>query len=71
MYCHDEGSTRYSPLKQVNTDNVQHLMLAWTYHLKTVGPRPEKMGPAGRGGGRRLSEATPIMVNDTLYLPTP
>jgi glucose dehydrogenase len=71
MYGHDEGSTRYSPLKQVNTDNVQHLTLAWTYHLKTVGPRPEKMGPAGRGGGRRLSEATPIMVNDTLYLPTP
>jgi glucose dehydrogenase/cytochrome c5 len=71
MYGHDEASTRYSPLKQVNTDNVQHLTLAWTYHLKTVGPRPEKMGPAGRGGGRRLSEATPIMVNDTLYLPTP
>jgi glucose dehydrogenase len=28
-------------------------------------------GPAGRGGGRRLSEATPIVVNDTLYMPTP
>jgi glucose dehydrogenase len=71
MYGHDDGSTRYSPLKQVNSDNVQHLTLAWTYHLKKEGPRPQKMGPAGRGGGRRLSEATPIMVNDTLYLPTP
>jgi glucose dehydrogenase/cytochrome c5 len=71
MYGHDDASTRYSPLKQVNTTNVQNLTLAWTYHLKREGPRPERMGPAGRGGGRRLSEATPIMVNDTLYLPTP
>ena len=71
MYGHDDGSTRYSPLKQVNISNVQNLTLAWTYHMKKEGPRPQKMGPAGRGGGRRLSEATPIMVNDTLYLPTP
>ncbi len=71
MYGHDDASTRYSPLTQVNTSNVQDLTLAWTYHMKKEGPRPQKMGPAGRGGGRRLSEATPIMVNDTLYLPTP
>jgi glucose dehydrogenase/cytochrome c5 len=71
MYGHDDASTRYSPLTQVNTGNVKDLTLAWTYHMKKEGPRPQKMGPAGRGGGRRLSEATPIMVNDTLYLPTP
>jgi glucose dehydrogenase/cytochrome c5 len=71
MYGHDDASTRYSPLTQVNTSNVKDLTLAWTYHMKKEGPRPQKMGPAGRGGGRRLSEATPIMVNDTLYLPTP
>jgi glucose dehydrogenase/cytochrome c5 len=71
MYGHDDASTRYSPLTQVNTGNVKDLTLAWTYHIKKEGPRPQKMGPAGRGGGRRLSEATPIMVNDTLYLPTP
>ena len=71
MYGHDDASTRYSPLTQVNTSNVKDLTLAWTYHMKKEGPRPQKMGPAGRGGGRRLSEATPVMVNDTLYLPTP
>ena len=71
MYGHDDSSLRYSPLKQVNTSNVQKLTLAWTYHLKTNGPRPLKSGPAGRGGGRRSSEATPIVVNDTLYMPTP
>lgn len=71
MYGHDDSSLRYSPLKQVNTNNVRNLTLAWTYHLKTNGPRPLKSGPAGRGGGRRSSEATPIVVNDTLYMPTP
>jgi len=71
MYGHDDASTRYSPLTQVNTSNVQDLTLAWTYHMKKEGPRPQKMGPASRGGGRRLSEATPLMVNNTLYLPTP
>ncbi len=71
MYGHDDASTRFSPLTQVNTSNVKDLTLAWTYHMKKEGPRPQKMGPASRGGGRRLSEATPIMVNDTLYLPTP
>jgi glucose dehydrogenase/cytochrome c5 len=71
MYGHDDASTRFSPLKQINTSNVQDLTLAWTYHLKREGPHPERMGPASRGGGRRLSEATPIMVNGTLYLPTP
>jgi glucose dehydrogenase len=71
MYGHDDASTRYSPLKQINTGNVQNLTLAWTYHLNKTGPRPQKMGAPGRGGGRRLSEATPIVVNDTLYMPTP
>ena len=71
MYGHDDASTRYSPLKQVNTSNVRNLTLAWTYHLKRTGPRPQKKGAASRGGGRRLSEATPIVVNDTLYMPTP
>lgn len=70
-YGHDDASTRYSPLRQINTTNVQNLTLAWTYHMKKEGPRPEKAGPASRGGNRRLSEATPIMVDNTLYLSTP
>jgi glucose dehydrogenase/cytochrome c5 len=71
MYGHDDGGMRYSPLTEINTGNVQTLVPAWTYHMKKEGPRPEHMGPPSRGGGRRLSEATPIMVNDMLYLPTP
>jgi len=71
MYGHDPESTRYSPLKQINTQNVQNLTPAWTYHLTKDGPRPKKSGPVGRGGGRRSSQATPIMVNGVLYMPTP
>jgi glucose dehydrogenase len=28
----DQGSTRYSPLKQIDTSNVQRLTRAWTFH---------------------------------------
>ena len=31
-YGHDAGGMRYSPLKQINTTNVQKLRRAWTYH---------------------------------------
>jgi len=71
MYGHDAASTRYSPLKQISTQNVQRLTPAWTYHMKKTGPRPTAAGAAGRGGGRRSSQATPIVVNGVMYLPTP
>jgi glucose dehydrogenase len=71
IYGHDESSTRYSPLKQINTENVQNLVRAWTYHLKKEGPRPLAAGAASKGGGRRSSQATPIMVKGKLYMPTP
>jgi glucose dehydrogenase len=71
MYSHDSGSTRYSPLKQINTQNVQHLAPAWTYHMKKDGPQSKSAGTVGRGGGRHSSEATPIVANGVMYLPTP
>src|ERR1700694_4845396 len=71
MYCHDESSTRYSPLKQINTQNVHNLVRAWTYHMKKEGARPLAAGSVGKGGGRRSSAATTIMVQGNLYMPTP
>jgi glucose dehydrogenase len=71
MYGHDDASTRYSPLDQINTGNVQKLAPAWTYHMKKDGPQSHLAGAVGRGGGRRSSEATPIVVGGTMYLPTP
>lgn len=71
MYGHDQSSTRYSPLKQINTQNIQNLTRAWTYHMKKEGSRPLAAGAVGKGGGRRSSEATPIVVRGMMYMPTP
>src|ERR1700722_2916119 len=71
MYGYDESSTRFSPLDQINTKNVQNLTRAWTYHLSVATPASQAAGPAGHGGGRRSSEATPIVIKGVMYLPTP
>ena len=31
-YGNDPGGTRYSPLSQINRDNVSQLKIAWTFH---------------------------------------
>jgi glucose dehydrogenase len=71
MFGHDNSSTRHSPLKQINTKNVQSLAPVWTYHLKKDGPRPLAAGAKSSGGGRRSSEAMPIVIAGVLYMPTP
>jgi glucose dehydrogenase len=60
MYGHDLGSTRFSPLSQINTGNVANLTVAWKYAM-----RPGGQGPAGGA----FAEVTPIVVNDVMYLP--
>ncbi len=59
-YNHDMASTRYSALTQINAKNAATLKSVWTFSLKGEGPPPRF------GGG---SEATPIVVNGTMYLP--
>jgi glucose dehydrogenase len=63
MYNHDLGSTRYSPLTQINPQNVSKLKLSWSMPL-----RPDKGGAPGSGLGP-FSQATPIVVNGIMYLP--
>lgn len=53
------GGTRFSPLSQINQTNVARLESAWTYRTGVM---------AGTGLG---FQATPLMVNDTVYLCTP
>ena len=36
-YSADEGSTRYSPLDQINRDNVKNLQVAWTWKFDNFG----------------------------------
>jgi len=63
-YGHDPGGTRYSPLTQINRDNVSSLKVAWVFHTGDISEGNE---------GRRRSgfENTPLMVAGTLYLSTP
>ena len=69
MYRRDRAGTGYSPLTEINTSNVAKLTAAWTYRLDSTTPPP--VAAAGRGGaGGPNSQATPIVVNGVMYLPT-
>ena len=63
-YGGDAGGTRYSHLKQVTPENVAKLKLAWSYHTGALKPETGLNEKAA-------FEATPIIVDGTLYLSTP
>ena len=65
-YGHDAGQTKYSPLDQINTSNVDQLKQAWVYHMKPAEATES-------ANGRRLlnSPATPLVVDGILYVATP
>ncbi len=55
-YGSDAASTKYSPLSQINKDNVKNLKIAWRWKSENFGPRPEFN-----------MEETPLMVDGVLY----
>jgi len=63
MYRHDYAGTGASSLTQIDAGNVARLRQVWTYGLQSDTPT------TGRGAGGPNSEATPIVVSGTLYLP--
>jgi quinoprotein glucose dehydrogenase len=62
-YGRDPGGERYSPLDDVNRNNVASLRVAWTF----------RTGDAYQPPGNRPTafEATPLYVDGTIYLSTP
>ncbi|MDA2939235.1 PQQ-binding-like beta-propeller repeat protein [Acidobacteria bacterium AH-259-A15] len=52
----DERSTRYSPLDQINEDNVANLQVAWRWKAANYGPTPDF-----------IYRATPLKVGDKLF----
>jgi glucose dehydrogenase len=63
-YGNDPGGMRYSTLAQINRENVAKLKVAWIFHTGDVSD--------GSGGRKRSGfEATPILVDGTLYFTTP
>ena len=61
-YGHDALGSRYSPLSQITRENVAKLEVAWTYRTGEIDVKTEQ--PV-------KFEATPLMVDGTLFLSTP
>src|SRR6202167_2032247 len=63
-YGHDAGGMRFSPLTQINRQNIGKLKVSWIFHTGDVseGSRERK---------RSGFESTPILVDGTLYFTTP
>ena len=70
-YGGDAGNTKYSPLSQINADNVQRLQVAWTWTSVDEDIRAKNEIIRQRGSFRSYAyEVTPLMVNGVLYTTT-
>lgn len=56
-YGGDLGSTRYSPLDQINASNFNRLDVAWRFRTESLGPHPDYK-----------YEGTPLFVHGRLYV---
>jgi quinoprotein glucose dehydrogenase len=63
QYGRNQEGTRYTPLDQINRDNVAYLRKAWEYHTGDFSD-----GSDGRP--ETTFQATPILVDGVLYLAT-
>ena len=55
MQSRDYANTRYSPLDQITTDNVNHLQMAWSFS----------------DGSMYGHEGAPLVIGDTMYTVSP
>src|ERR1700722_14212871 len=58
-YGRDKGAQRYSPLAQINTENVSKLIPAWAFSMQRDGVP------------FRPSQSIPLVVNGVMYLSWP
>ncbi len=75
-YGRDGGGARHSPLTQITPANVGTLREAWTYHMRPAGTQAETVPLPAEvakrfNTGFSASEATPLVVDGTMYLSTP
>ncbi len=56
-YAAEPGSTKYSPLDQINRDNVGNLRIAWRFKSDNLGLRPDFN-----------MQSVPIVVGDVMYV---
>ena len=60
----DVQGTRYLPSAEINRENAGRLQVAWTYRTGEAEPQFATKKPAA-------FEATPLVVDDTMYVGTP
>lgn len=60
----DAGGARFSPLDQIDKENVAELRPAWTHHCGEI-------SDGTQDGTRTAYECTPLMANGRLYVTTP
>lgn len=65
-YGNDAGGNRYSPLTQVNSNNVKNLRPVWTFRTGEL-----ETYTGTNALSKAAFEATPVMVGNTLYFSTP
>ena len=66
VYGHDPGGARYSPLDQITASNVSRLERAWTFHTG------EQVSNSDYHSQKIAAfEATPLVIDGTLYFSTP
>ena len=69
-YGGDNGSTKYSALNQINSENVSQLLTVWEWASPDNALVPniiQTEGPMLRPGSFK---STPIVVDGIMYLPT-
>ena len=65
-YGGDPGGMRHTSSNKINTSNISSLKVAWTYHTGELG-----VYQGTNAAEKAAFEATPIMVDGTLYFSTP
>ena len=60
VYLGDRHNSHYSPLTQINRENVEHLQVAWTYQTGDADPE-----------GRTQIQCNPIIIDGILYGTSP
>lgn len=70
VYGGDPGGMKFSPLTEINRENVERLELSWSWRTDEK-PIPMARVPfADQGVRPGRFQATPLVVNDTLYVTT-
>jgi hypothetical protein len=69
-YGNDPGSSRHSGLTEITPDNVSRLEVAWTYHTGDIA-NANSTWNGQKVWAKSTFEATPLVVEDTLYVATP